>query len=145
MMKMLLKTFLFISSFFIFQSCASGKNNPDELNRQWMLVEFQNFSRDLMVKNNAQMDLSQTKSPKNLWKAKMGCNQMFFEADFKANGTVKFSDVGSTMMYCENSMKLEDAFVKALPLMTKYKIDGHHLTLTDAKGNQMKFVAADWD
>lgn len=91
------------------------------------------------------MDLSQTKSPKNLWKAKMGCNQMFFEADFKANGTVKFSDVGSTMMYCENNMKLEDAFGKALPLMTKYEIDGHHLTLTDTKGNQMKFVAADWD
>jgi heat shock protein HslJ len=29
--------------------------------------------------------------------------------------------------------------------MSRYKIEGHFLTLSDEKGNTMKFVAADWD
>ena len=75
----------------------------------------------------------------------MGCNKMFLTATFYSNGTVKFSDIGSTMMYCEGNMDLETAFAKSLPTMTKYQIDGHHLTLINDKGEKMKFVAADWD
>ena len=53
--------------------------------------------------------------------------------------------MGSTMMFCEKSMDLEAAFGKELPLMTNYKVEGHFLTLSNASGMKMKFVAADWD
>lgn len=144
-----MKRFLFaaLAIFFalIFKSCASQKVAPEILNRQWMLVEFQNFTRDELVKNEAQMDLCASKSPQNQYRAKMGCNQMFFKADFKTKGAVKFSDLGSTMMYCEDGMKLENAFAKSLPTMKTFKIEGHRMTLSDGKGNTMKFIAADWD
>lgn len=129
----------------VFQSCVSQKLSSGEFQRQWMLVSFKDYSRDFLVENKAQMDLSPTKSPANQYSASMGCNNMFFNAEFFKNGTVKFSDVGSTMMYCEGKMQLESDFGKFLPSMTKYKIDGHHLTLSDGKGNEMKFNAADWD
>jgi heat shock protein HslJ len=38
-----------------------------------------------------------------------------------------------------------NAFQKKFETMTKYSIEGHFLTLSDDKGNSMKFVAADWD
>lgn len=125
--------------------CTTQKPSYDSLHRQWMLVEFKNFSKDLMVKNKANLDLSATKSPKNQYNAFMGCNRMFMTAEFKDNGKVKFSDVGSTMMYCDQAMDLEDEFAKTLPTMTNYKIEGHNLILSDGKGNSMKFIASDWD
>ena len=42
-------------------------------------------------------------------------------------------------------MDLETAFAKVLPTMTNYKVEGHYLTLSNAAGKKMKFVAADWD
>lgn len=126
------------------QSCGTAALNPD-LQRQWMLTSFENYPREFLVKNHAQLDLSSTKSPAGQYRAFMGCNQMFVNAAFKKNGTVKFSDMGSTMMYCENNMALEQDFAKALPEMTRYEVDGHHLTLSNENGKTMKFVAADWD
>ena len=131
--------------FLIIQSCNSNPTVSEHINRQWMLIEFQNFSRELMVKNRANMDLATTKSGPNQYGASMGCNRMFFTAKFNGKGVVKFSDVGSTMMYCDQNMDLESAFAKSLPTITKYKIEGHHLTLTNDKGEIMKFVASDWD
>jgi heat shock protein HslJ len=49
------------------------------------------------------------------------------------------------MMFCEDKMDLESAFGKALPTMNSYKVEGHYLTLSDENGDEMKFVAADWD
>ena len=144
-MKNILKAFLLIIASFFMANCSSQKLARENWQRQWMLISFKDFSRDLMIKNRANLDLSATKSPQNQFSANMGCNGMFFTVEFKNNGTVKFSEVGSTMMYCEGNMDLETAFAKSLPTMTKYQIDGHHLTLTNDKGEKMKFVAADWD
>ncbi len=136
---------LFFSGFFIFQSCSTKTLVSENMNRQWMLVEFQNFSRDLMVKNRANMDLTSMKTNPNQYGAEMGCNKMFFTAKFYSDGSVKFSNVGSTMMYCENNMDLETAFAKSLPTISKYKVTGHYLTLSNDAGETMKFIAADWD
>lgn len=110
-----------------------------------MLVEFKNFSKDFLVKNKANLDLSATKSPKNQYNAFMGCNRMFMTADFQAGGRAEFSKVNSTMMLCQENMELEMAFATELPKMKHYKIDGHFLTLSAENGEKMKFIAADWD
>ena len=136
--------FLLMLMFFL-QNCATQPLNADVYQRQWMLVSFKDYSKETLVKNKAQLDLSPTKSPQHQYGADMGCNKMFLKAEFFQGGKVKFSDVGSTMMYCEGKMKLEDDFAKALPTMTQYSIKGHEMTLSDGKGNQMKFIAADWD
>ena len=47
-------------------------NNQDQLKRVWMLVEFQNFLKEDLIKNKAQMNLKDFKIPS----ANMGCNSI---------------------------------------------------------------------
>lgn len=144
-MKKILFGFAAAIAMLFLANCATKISTQENVKRQWMLVEFQNFSKDLMVKNNANLDLSSWSEENTKFTAKMGCNGMFGTANFKENKIVEFSQIGSTMMYCDKNMELEAAFGKALPMMKNYSIDGHFLTLTDSDGNKMKFVAADWD
>ncbi|MEC5158464.1 META domain-containing protein [Chryseobacterium sp. MP_3.2] len=88
-----------------------------------MLVEFQNFSKETLSQNRANLNLSDSENP-GKFSANMGCNNVFGEAKFNSDRTVKFSALGSTMMYCDKAMNLESAFQKALPMMTNYKSTG---------------------
>lgn len=128
-------------------SCKSS-NNPmsgmQNLHKKWMLVEYKDFTKEELVKLEANIDLTKNAESPDRYTAKMGCNSMFFTAEFN-NGKAKLSGVGSTMMYCEGRMKLEELFGKDFPNMTQYKIEGHFLTLSNVNGDKMKFVAADWD
>lgn len=128
-------------------SCKSSNQSSgsiDNINRKWMLIEYKDFTKSDLTKLEAYMDLTKNQEKANGFTAKMGCNAMFFTAAFK-NGKAEFSGIGSTMMYCDGRMKLEELFGKDLPTMNKYKIEGHFLTLSNANGGRMKFVAADWD
>lgn len=143
-MKNIVIGFLAVFAFLFLANCTSQMTNSDPVKKEWMLVEFQNFSKDFMMTNKANMNLTNIKDS-GKFSANMGCNNMFGSATFKADGSVNFAQIGSTMMFCDKAMDLESAFGKALPLMTTYKIEGHYLTLSDSKGQKMKFVAADWD
>lgn len=128
-------------------SCNSSKKvlgSMENINRKWMLVEYKDFTKAELTKLEANMDLTKRAEAPNQFGAKMGCNGMFFTAEFN-KGKSKFSGVGSTRMYCDGRMKVEEAFGKDLPNMNQYKIEGHFLTLSNANGDKMKFVAADWD
>ncbi len=128
------------SILFLGISCSSQSQLP-HYNRKWMLVEFQGFTKEQLVKNKAYMDLTN----KENGGAKMGCNGMFFSYKIKNNHQVEFSQIGSTMMYCDGNMKLEQDFGKLLPTMKHYEVKGHFLTLKNDNGQTMKFVAEDWD
>lgn len=129
----------------LFCTPVKGQNAATEnIHRKWMLTEYKDFSKEELTSLGAFMDL-RTASSKNNYSAKMGCNSMRFSGDFQKNGKVSFSGIISTRMYCEGRMKLEEQFGKELPEMTSYKITGQFLTLSDGKGNEMKFVAEDWD
>ena len=143
-MKKIITGFVALFTLLFLANCATQIKVPQETKREWMLVEFQDFTKELMMNNKAQLNLTQQTSP-DQFSANMGCNNMFGKVTFSANGTVKFSDSGSTMMYCDKNMDLESAFSKELPTMTNYKVEGHYLTLSNAAGKKMKFVAADWD
>ncbi len=131
---------------FIVISCKPNQNlnvNDQNIHRKWMLVEYKDFTKQELTNLGANMDLTKNSDAPNRYTAKMGCNGMFFTAEFN-QGKAKFSGVGSTMMYCDGKMKLEELFGKDLTLMNRYKIEGHFLTLTDGT-TSMKFIAADWD
>lgn len=128
-------------------SCKSSKNpmsGMQNLHKKWMLVEYKDFTKEELVKLEANIDLTKNAESPNRYTAKMGCNGMFFTAEFK-NGKAKFSEVGSTMMYCDGRMKLEELFGKEFPTLNQYKVEGHFLALSNENGGRMKFVAADWD
>jgi heat shock protein HslJ len=143
-MKNIVTLFLAVFALLFLANCTSQTTNSENVEREWMLVEFQNFTKDKLVAHKAHLNLTNLKD-NGKFTAKMGCNNLFGSATFNAVGTVKFSQIGSTMMFCDQAMDLETAFSKALPMMTNYKIEGHYLTLSDRNGNWMKFVAADWD
>ncbi|WP_027381086.1 META domain-containing protein [Chryseobacterium daeguense] len=116
-----------------------------QIQREWMLVAFDNYTKQDLVKNNAKINLTQDiENGKIKGTAFMGCNSMFFTSEFKQNGDVEISDIGSTMKACAE-MKLETDFSASFKNMKKYSVQGHFLTLSDDNGNQIKFVAADWD
>lgn len=132
-------------SIILFKNCTPQKIDMQNLHRQWMLIEFKDFSKEKLIELKANIDFSNIKTKENQYNAFMGCNKIFFNVEIQSKNKIKFSNVSSTMMYCEDSMNLEDQFSEALPSMTNYKVEGHFLILSDTNGNQMKFVASDWD
>lgn len=125
--------------------CSSAQVKNPHIQREWMLISFEGFTKEQLIKNKAGINLTaEKKEGKIRGGAFMGCNKMFFTSEFKNNGKMKISGVGSTMMACQN-MDLETAFAKSFDKMTTYSVEGHFLTLSDGKGKMMKFVAADWD
>lgn len=112
------------------------------LKRKWMLVEFQGFTKEELIQKKAYLDLTYLEKGGG---AKMGCNSIFFSVKLKNNHRIHFSGIGSTMMYCDGNMKLEENFGKLLLTITKYQVKGHFLTLKNKNGQTMKFVAEDWD
>ena len=143
-MKKIISGFIAIFALVLLANCTTQTKVPENIKREWMLVEFQDFTKESMMNNKAHLDLSDQTEP-GKFAANMGCNNMFGSASFNTNGTVKFSAIGSTMMMCDKAMDLESAFSNELPTMTNYKVEGHYLTLTNASGKKMRFVAADWD
>ncbi|WP_431611450.1 META domain-containing protein [Chryseobacterium sp. 'Rf worker isolate 10'] len=126
-------------------NCSSIPDKNPSLQRQWMLVSLDGFSKDQLIANKAEMNLTAKMiEGKIQGNAYMGCNQMSFVTEFKKGGKVKISKRVGTMKACQ-SMELETSFQRKIETMTKYSVEGHFLTLTDENGNSMKFVAADWD
>lgn len=143
-MKKIISGFIAVFALLLLANCTTQTKVPENIKREWMLVEFQDFTKESMMNNKAHLDLSDQTEP-GKFAANMGCNNMFGSASFNTNGTAKFSAIGSTMMMCDKAMDLESAFSKELPSMTNYKVEGQYLTLTNASGKKMRFVAADWD
>ncbi|MCT2408586.1 META domain-containing protein [Chryseobacterium antibioticum] len=144
-MKRILISFFAVLLLGAVASCSSVPEKNPNLQRQWMLISFGNFSKQELIKNKAEVNLTGVMEKGRIkGRASMGCNNIFFNSEFKSGGKVKISGVGSTLKVCQN-MELETAFGQKFDKMTNYSIEGHFLTLSDDNGNSMKFVAADWD
>ena len=115
-------------------------NNSNQLKRVWMLIEFQKFKKEELIKNQAQLNLSNFNSVS----ANLGCNQIGLKINFIKN-KIRFNNVIATEMYCEKKMDLENAFSKSISANFNYKINGHTLTLINSKREKMVFIAQDWD
>ncbi|MCJ8155594.1 META domain-containing protein [Chryseobacterium sp. SSA4.19] len=138
-------TILAFCSAVLMINCSSVITKDPGFQREWMLICFENYSKQDLIKYKARVDLSSSnENGKIKGSAYMGCNKIFFYTEFRNSGKLKISGLGSTMMACPD-MKLEDDFSKRFKNMSYYQVDGHFLTLTDRQGYIMKFVAADWD
>ena len=116
------------------------ENNPKQLQRVWMLVGFQNFKKEDLIKVRAQMNLTDIKNNS----ASMGCNKIGFQLEIKKN-KLKFINIIQTEMFCDNKMELENAFSKSLLENYTFDIIGQKLIITDSKQQKLVFVAQDWD
>jgi heat shock protein HslJ len=127
--------------------CEDRKNSSKQVEdkkalnfkRVWMLIEFKNYSKEDLVKNEAKLDLTND----NRASAYMGCNNIGYSFSL-ADNQIIFSQGMATKMYCDKNT-LEDDFLKSIDEKMVFKIDGHFLFLTNSKNETLKFVAQDWD
>ncbi|WP_343685689.1 META domain-containing protein [Chryseobacterium gleum] len=144
MKKILLPLFAVLILGVVLNCSAIPDKNPS-LQRQWMLISLDGFSKNQLIAHKAEMNLTAAiVDGKIQGSAYMGCNQMSFISEFKKGGKVKISKGVSTMKACQD-MDLETSFQKKIETMTRYSVEGHFLTMSDDHGHTMKFVAADWD
>ena len=140
-MKKLIKKLLIMTFLLSLINCKTKTSENDSqttennLKRVWMLVEFQNFKKEDLVKHKAQMNLTDLKNPN----ANMGCNRISYQIEVKQNN-IKFFNLRSTKMFCENIMELENAFLKSLDQYNFYNIQGQKLILTNSKNEKIVFV-----
>jgi heat shock protein HslJ len=145
-MKNTIKYLVIVTILFLVVKCKSKttetevQTNQDKLKRVWMLVEFQNFKKEDLIKYEAQLNLTDLKNPS----AKMGCNRISLQIETKGN-SIKFSNLMSTKMFCENKMDLEAAFINSLSEFNSFSNQGQKLILENSKAEKMVFVAQDWD
>jgi heat shock protein HslJ len=117
------------------------QNTTQNINRVWMLVEFKAYKKEFLVAQNAFLNLTDAERASS----KMGCNALSFSYLVKEGTSIEFSQGIATKMYCQESMQLEDDFLKDILKMKHFKAEGHSLILTSDDGEKMVFIAQDWD
>lgn len=126
-------------------SCSQNKNamTSETVKREWMLKTLPGLTSDELVAARASINLADLSKSG----AFGGCNRIFFTTKTGKAGAISFTNIGATRMYCEDKMKVEDALVKALPLINKYELTApHQVAFKDASGKVIATaVAADWD
>ena len=145
-MKFLSSILYFIFLLSISLSCTAKKELPSKsiLQKQWMLIEFQQFSKNEFINKKAQLDW-QKPTENHKYFAKIGCMNLEFKLKLKDTSSLTISKITKLPNNCEPKDLLESTFLSSLPTMKHYIIEGHFLTLSNNKGEKMKFVASDWD
>ena len=79
---------------------------------------------------------------------KSGCNRYFgtyhLTGDTLSPGSgISVSSLGSTMMYCADTMEIEQTFLRILEKTIRYKVEEKTLFLTDNEGNVIQFIKSE--
>jgi heat shock protein HslJ len=74
-----------------------------------------------------------------------GCNRYFgsynlTSANLSTGSGITISSVGSTMMYCDKNMEIEQTFLKILESVKSYNVEEKSLLLADDIGNALSFM-----
>lgn len=133
-----------LSLVLFFTACTSQKVADHQLKRDWMLVEMKDFSKEVLVKNKAQMSVKESSGKAFEAFATVGCNQLRYELISTEKGKFKVVEKLRTERACD-AMDLEVAFSKQFYGIMSYTVEGHFLTIRNQKGETMKFIASDWD
>ncbi|WP_407479594.1 META domain-containing protein [Elizabethkingia miricola] len=145
-----MKRILSVIGFMLVTMCVIGcvvtqKEISPNLKRQWMLVSMKEFSKDELIHAKASVDLTNREAGVIGYSAFMGCNNLRFQLNEGNGNKLSVSGVSGTKMFCPNHLDLENQFIALFPTMKFYSVEGHFLTLRNRDGEEMKFVAADWD
>ncbi len=139
-----IKIFFFLIPLITFLDCKaliSKQNLPIALERQWMLTSITGFTKEKLIKNKAQLDLTQYSGSK----ANLGCGDFLVEVLQVDADKIKFKTQDNSSKKCIDSDVLEYVFKNELGVVNSYKIEGHLLKLYRNHKIVMVFVATDWD
>ena len=122
------------------QILVENHNVANNLERQWMLVQFKDYKKEYLAEKKASITISKDQSVSIY----MGCNKGGGKIELKGDNKFQFLNTFSTEMACED-MKLESDMFMTLSSVETYKLEGHFLYLFTKSGETVKFIAADWD
>ncbi|AEW85077.1 META domain-containing protein [Flavobacterium columnare] len=143
--KKLIKKSIVLTFIVFFFSCHSKviKEKERLLNRKWMLVEMDSIPSEILIRNNAYIDMTIKNGEASAY---LGCNKFNFSYQFKNSNTFSATNIISTKMFCEETAKIEEIFAKLIPKVNSFNATkAHQLELFINEKKKMRFVAADWD
>jgi heat shock protein HslJ len=124
--------------FAVLIACGPQKNvqqSPERLTGEWKLQQINGEDVSTLLKpitlnfNSAENGIS----------GYAGCNR-YFSTYTIHDTTLKFTAIGSTKMFCENGMAIEEKFILTLAGIESFKIEGGKLTLFDNGREVLEFV-----
>ena len=115
-------------------SSASAQTDALSANH-WSLVE---MNGEAVANSRASVEFSTDR--KNV-SGNAGCNR-FFGGVRVSRGTMRFSGLGSTRMFCDGAMDAETAFLDTLKSVTRYRISDNVLTLLAGRTAVLKFAGS---
>ena len=125
--------------------CTTAPKNEPFIHREWLLISYNGTARHELTAKPARIDLSQ-KSEGKLQKgvAELGCSRIQFTYKPDGDGNFRIRSFEEFPSSCENNDR-EKAMIRTLSQSRKFMLTGHYILLTDADGNTLKCIAADWD
>ncbi|MBX3243743.1 MAG: META domain-containing protein [Acidobacteria bacterium] len=119
-----------------FSLVSSASAQTDALSaNHWSLVE---MNGEAVANSRASVEFSTDR--KNV-SGNAGCNR-FFGGVRVSRGTMRFSGLGSTRMFCDGAMEAETAFLDAVKSVTRYRISDNVLTLIAGRTAVLKFAGS---
>ncbi len=110
--------------FFVTLFSACGTQKEADLSGKWVLKNlFDQDASSFKKPVTLIVDLTESKAS-----GFAGCNQYFSKFSV-TNSDIRFTDIGSTKMFCEETMAAEMKFMTALEQVQSFKLEGSALLL----------------
>lgn len=124
-----MKNLLFALVLFTIASCSS-KSYPDKNwdGKQWTLVEIMNVP--VQTAGSVEDAHLVFDSQKSMISGTGGCNRIFGSYEIGKKNMLKFGDIGSTMMACQD-LPFENKFLEVLKSVRYYEVSAGELFLKD--------------
>ena len=109
----------------------------------WALIEITDMNNTpLFTPGDAKVTINFTKTYE--LSGNSGCNRYFgvynLTGDNLTHGSgITISSLGSTMMFCQDTMDIETVFLQSLHSVNSYTMDDQVLSLWDESGNRILF------
>jgi heat shock protein HslJ len=134
-MNTIIKTLLATLLAALILAACSTVQSVDLTDTKWTLTSLQmdGISLDLAAPNPVTLEIAEDQAVSG----SAGCNSYFGTIDFKPDGSLKISNIGSTEMYCMEGMEVETAFLGVLRDAESWSLDGDSLTINAASGKSV--------
>lgn len=127
-------------------SCHTAKpESTARLDRKWMLIGMPGYTKEQLTGKGAYLDMSAQKTRSGQYPAFAGCNQMMAIGSFSAKGTMTIRNLSSTFMACPDNEEIESKYAAMLKEAKTYTLHGQYLIIHTLRGQDLSFVAEDWD
>jgi heat shock protein HslJ len=114
----------------IFSSCSSTFPDAKWTNKQWTVVEM--LGVPVQTSNTPQDAHLMFNTGEKMVNGNGSCNRIFGPYEIGKRNSLKFGNLASTMMACQNQA-FENKFLETLKSVERYQVTGGELWLKDSK------------